>query len=136
MASTIILCFMLTILSVLTINSAAGMRVEQQTTLDTVVDASMKAIQLDKEYNQNNYEEVVNDLLQLILLQSASDGNIEIKILEANTKEGLLDIEVSKTYKWYGIKKNIVSRRTVVVISGVSVLLRRYAVSSIPFSAP
>lgn len=115
MASTIILCFMLTILSVLTINSAAGMRVEQQTTLDTVVDASMKAIQLDKEYNQNNYEEVVNDLLQLILLQSASDGNIEIKILEANTKEGLLDIEVSKTYKWYGIKKNIVSRRTVIL---------------------
>ena len=54
MASTIILCFMLTILSVLTINSAAGMRVEQQTTLDNVVDASMKAIQLDKEYNQNN----------------------------------------------------------------------------------
>ena len=44
MASTIILCFMLTILSVLTINSASSMRVEQQTTLDNVVDASMKAI--------------------------------------------------------------------------------------------
>lgn len=115
MASTIILCFMLTIFSVLTINSVSSVRVEQQTTLDNVVDVSLKAIQLDKVYNQNNYEEVVNDLLQLVILQSASDGNIEIKILEANTKEGLLDVEVSKTYKWYGIKKQIVSRRTVIL---------------------
>ena len=52
MASTIILCFMLTIFSVLTINSVSSVRVEQQTTLDNVVDASLKAIQLDKVYNQ------------------------------------------------------------------------------------
>lgn len=115
MASTIVLCFMLTILSVLTINSVAATRVSEQTSLNNVVDASIKAIQLDKQYNQDNYEEVVSDLLQLIILQSTSDGNINIKILEANTKEGLLDVEVSKTYIWYGIKKQVVSRRTVIL---------------------
>ena len=115
MASTIILCFMLTILSILTINSIASTRVAEQTSLNHVVDASVKAIQLDKEYNKDNYEEIVNDLLQLILLQSTSDGNINVKILEANTNEGLLDVEVSKTYVWYGIKKQVVARRTVIL---------------------
>ena len=115
MASTIILCFMLTIFSVLTINSFSSTRVAEQTSLNNVVDASMKAIQLDKEYNRENYEEVVNDLLQLVILQSASNGKIEVKILEANTQEGLLDVEVTKTYTWYGVKKDVVARRTVIL---------------------
>ena len=115
MASTIILCFMLTIFSVLTINSFSSTRVAEQTSLNNVVDASMNAIQLDKQYNRENYEEVVNDLLQLVILQSASNGKIEVKILEANTQEGLLDIEVTKTYTWYGVKKDVVARRTVIL---------------------
>ena len=115
MAATIILCFMLTIMSVLTINSISSLKVSEQTSLNNAVDSAIRAIELDNTENSENYEKVVNDLLQLIILQSSSDGNINIKILEANTKEGLLDVEVKKTYTWFGIKKDVTARRTVIL---------------------
>lgn len=115
MASTIILCFMLALMSILTINSISSLRVSEQTSLNNIVDSAIKSIEEDREINADNYEEVMNDLLQLIILQSNANGNINIKILEANTKEGLLDIEVSKTYTWFGIQKEVKSRRTVIM---------------------
>ena len=115
MASTIILCFMLALMSILTINSISALKVSEQTSLNNAVDSAIDSIQLEGNASVDNYEQTVNDLLQLIIMQSNANGNINIKILEANTKEGLLDVEVTKTYTWFGIKKNVVSRRTVIL---------------------
>ena len=115
MASTIIICFTFVLLTIMTVNSAYAKKVEQQTTLNNVVDASLKSIELDKEYNSLNYEDVVGDMVALIVAQSDTEGDVSVTILEANTKEGLLDIEVTKTYKWMGAVRQITTRRTVIL---------------------
>ena len=115
MAAVIILCFSLTIFSILTINSYESSKIEQQTSLNNATDSALHASQLDKKYNKDNYEELANDLLQNIILQSEANGVLNVKILEVNTKEGLLDVLVNKQYYWLGTKKTIETRRTVVL---------------------
>ena len=115
MAAVIILCFSLTIFSILTIYSYESSKIEQQTSLNNATDSALHAIQLDKKYNKDNYEELANDLLQNIILQSEANGVLNVKILEVNTKEGLLDVLVNKQYYWLGTKKTIETRRTVVL---------------------
>ncbi len=115
MAATIILCFSMVLLTILAVNSLSARKVEQQMSLNLAVDAAIKSLELDKDYNSLNYEDVVNDILQLVIMQSDSSGDIVVKILEANTKEGLVDIEVTKKYKWAGTIKSVSTRRTVIL---------------------
>ena len=115
MTSTIIICFVLTLLSILTINSYTATKIEQQTTLDNVVNASIKSMELDEVVNESNYEQMIGNLNQLIVMQSDTKGTVEVKIVDANTQEGLLDIEVTKTYNWLGFKKKVVARRVIIM---------------------
>ena len=115
MSCCIILCFTLTLFSILTINAYSDAKIATTTNLNSAVDSVMHAIQLDKTYNSENYEEIVGDLLQNIILQTTENGNLNVKILNVNTTEGLLDVEVTKQFIWHGIKKDIIVRRTVVL---------------------
>ena len=115
MAATIILCFSLVLLTILAVNSLSAIKVEQQMSLDIAVDSAIKSLEIDKDYNTLNYEDMVNDILQLVIMQSDSRGDIVVKILEANTKEGLIDIEVTKKYKWGPTTKSVTTRRTVIL---------------------
>ena len=44
MASTIILCFMLALMSILTINSISALKVSEQTSLNNAVDSAIDSI--------------------------------------------------------------------------------------------
>lgn len=115
MAAVIILCFTLTLFSILTINSFSSAKLSAQTNLNASVDSAMHALTLDNAYNSNTYENVVGDLLQQIILQSDSNGPIDVKILNANISEGLLDVEIVKTFTWMGLKRQVTCRRTVIL---------------------
>lgn len=115
MAATIILCFTLTLFSILTINSFSNTKVAAVTNLNASVDSVMHALQLEKTYDKGNYEEVVNDLLQNVILQADPNGILNVRILNANTEEGLLDVEIKKQFTWMGLKKEITTRRTVIL---------------------
>lgn len=115
MAATIILCFTLTLFSILTINSFSNTKVAAVTNLNASVDSVMHALQLEKTYDKGNYEEVVGDLLQNVILQADPNGILNVKILNANTEEGLIDVEIRKQFTWMGMKKEIVTRRTVIL---------------------
>jgi uncharacterized repeat protein (TIGR02543 family) len=115
MAATIILCFTLTLFSILTINSFSNTKVAAVTNLNASVDSVMHALQLEKTYDKGNYEEVVNDLLQNVILQADPNGILNVRILNANTEEGLLDVEIRKQFTWMGAKKEIVTKRTVIL---------------------
>ena len=91
MAAVIILCFSLTIFSILTINSYESSKIEQQTSLNNATDSALHAIQLDKKYNKDNYEELANDLLQNIILQSG----YKAKICFARSIPGIRGILIS-----------------------------------------
>ena len=115
MAATIILCFTLTLFSILTINSFSNTKIAAVTNLNASVDSVMHALQLEKAYDKGNYEEVVNDLLQNVILQADPNGLLNVRILNANTEEGLIDVEIRKQFTWMGAKKEIVTRRTVIL---------------------
>jgi uncharacterized repeat protein (TIGR02543 family) len=115
MASCIILCFTLTLFSILTINSYSNAKVAATTSLNAAVDSTMHALQLEETYNADTYEEIVGELMQKIILQTDPNGILNVKILNANIEEGLIDVEVSKQFIWLGIKKDIKTRRTVIL---------------------
>lgn len=115
MASCIILCFTLTLFSILTINSYSNAKVAAITNLNASVDSTMHALQLEEAYTTDTYEKIVGELMQKIILQTDPNGILNVKILNANTEEGLIDIEVSKQFVWLGIKKDIKTRRTVIL---------------------
>lgn len=115
MASCIILCFTLTLFSILTINSYSNAKMAALTNLNSSVDSAMHSLQLDKTYDTDNYEQIVSDLMQSLILQTDPNGILNVKILNANTEEGLIDVEVKKQFIWLGLKKDIVTRRTVIL---------------------
>lgn len=115
MAACIILCFTLTFIGILTVNSYSNAKLAATTNLNASVDSVMHALQSDNAFNGGNYEKMIGVLMQNIILQTDPNGDLNIKILNANTEEGLVDVEITKQFIWLGIKKDIVTRRTVIL---------------------
>jgi hypothetical protein len=115
MTTAIILCFVLTLLTIITINSFQSTKTACLMSLTQATDSAITAIEIDNQMNKNNYEEIVGNMLRDIILLSEGKGDINVKILEANTDEGLLDVQVTKIYKWFGLKREISIKRTVIM---------------------
>lgn len=115
MTTAIILCFVLTLLTILTVNSFQSTKTACLMSLTQATDSAINAIELDTQMNKDNYEKIIGDMLRDIVLLSEGKGDINIKILEANTNEGLLDVQVTKIYKWFGLKREVSIKRTVIM---------------------
>lgn len=112
----------LLVLTVLTI--AGGMVVsgkdirenEMDKALNTAVEQTMEQLKKEGGYEIKDAQELIADFQQSLLLHISSDGDLEVKILTADTEKGVLDVEVRQTYQTLrGTKKEAVCRKTVLL---------------------
>ncbi len=89
---------------------------ETDKALNTAVEQSLKQLKTYGGYEIENSQELVADFQQALLMHISSDADIQVKILAADEKKGVLDVEVRAAYKTVNAKeKQTVCRKTVVL---------------------
>ncbi len=108
-------CMIFIVLTILTISGHVTRENEFEESLATALNAAMDNVTFTEGFTKENYMTLIGDLQQDIIIQLNSDGDIEIQLLEINLDEGILDIEVTQTYKWAGKDKKVSVRRTIIL---------------------
>jgi type II secretory pathway pseudopilin PulG len=115
---------MLLIIMAITSNSARGN--EQEQALAAAVEQSLKQLKLEQNRIED-YQELISDFSQSLLLQVSSDSDVTVKVLAADMKRGLLDIEIAETYRSIrGNKKEVICRKTVLFEEHDDTYLKKY----------
>lgn len=89
---------------------------EADKALNTAVEQSLEQLMKYGSYQIGNEQELVADFQQALLLHISSDSDIEVKILAADAKRGVLDVEVTETYKTINNKVKQASCRKTVIL--------------------
>lgn len=88
---------------------------EMDHALAEAVDTSMSNLMETKVYSINTKEEFITDFLTSLLAQMNSTSDVQVSILEADEKKGILSVEVTQTYLHPNGKEGTVSEvRTVI----------------------
>lgn len=89
---------------------------ETDKALNTAVEQTLKQLREHGSYEIGDRQELIADFQQALLMHISSDADIEVKILAADVKKGVLDVEVTETYKTVNAKeKRAVCRKTVIL---------------------
>lgn len=89
---------------------------EADKALNTAVEQTLKQLQEYGGYEIEDGQELIADFQQTLLMHISSDADIEVKILAADAEKGVLDVEVTATYKTVNAKeKQAVCRKTVIL---------------------
>ena len=115
MTLIISVCLILVIISMVIINNSINRKNEVEESLSIAIDQTMHKLAFDKKYAVGEEDKLIADLLQSIIVNTNSDGDIQVDILKIDIEEGLLDIEVTQTYKITGKEKKISIRRTMIL---------------------
>lgn len=114
--SVITTCLVLCVVIILTVNNYHTRKNEIEETVAVALDQAMEALKFeDRHYSPENYQELVNDLLQQIIFQISSDCDVDINILTVDLDKGIIDVEVVAHYKWANTKRNVSVRRTILL---------------------
>lgn len=89
---------------------------EADKALNTAVEQTLEQLKKYGSYEIGNEQELIADFQQSLLIHISSDAGIKVKILTADTEKGVLDVEVTETYKTVNDKvKQAVCRKTVIL---------------------
>lgn len=89
---------------------------EMDKALNTAVEQTLDQLKEYGSYEIGDEQELIADFEQTLLMHISSDADIEVKILAADTKKGVLDVEVTETYNTVSAKeKQAVCRKTVIL---------------------
>lgn len=89
---------------------------EMDKALNTAVEQTLEQLKKYGGYEIGNEQELIADFQQALLVHISSDADITVKILTADAKKGVLDVEVTGTYQTInGRKKQAVCRKTVIL---------------------
>lgn len=114
--SVVTICLVLCVMVILTINNYHTRKNEIEETLTVALDQAMEGLKFeDRHYSPENYQELINDLLQQILFQISSDCDVEIKILTVDLDKGIVDVEAIAYYKWANTKRSVSVQRTILL---------------------
>ncbi len=86
------------IIIITTINGRMTRNEEMTSTLTTTLDQTVETLMQSGLYTIENKEEFISDIAQNILTTYENDANIEIQIMNADEKKGLLSIKVKEYY--------------------------------------
>ena len=97
--------------------SGSDVRVnEADKALNTAVEQTLEQLKKYGSYEIGNEQELIADFQQSLLMHISSDASIKVKILTADTEKGVLDVEITETYKTVNDKvKQAVCRKTVIL---------------------
>ena len=107
MAYTIVISLFLTILILLSVGYISEVPITEEHSLTN-------AINIAFEYGKDE-EEIKEDLIEYYLRETSKKGNVEIIFHTVDAENGLLDVEIVKTYYWMGVEKKVNIRRVVIV---------------------
>jgi uncharacterized repeat protein (TIGR02543 family) len=114
--AVISICLIFTVCLIMTVNNYMVRKNEVEEDLSVAMDAAMDAIKYNEDgYAITDYEQLISDLNQNILLQLTSNSDVTIKILYVDLDNGILDVEVVQKYKWANTDKEVSVRRTVML---------------------
>jgi hypothetical protein len=120
-SAVISICMVLTIALIMTINNSMVRKNEIEETLSVAMDSAMDSLKYSNNgYAINDYESLISDLNQNILLQVTSNSDITIKVLYTDLENGIIDVEATQKYKWAGKDKEISVRKTIILDEYVS----------------
>jgi hypothetical protein len=113
--SVFLLAVILIMLILMAITSDGARASESENALASAVEQTLAQV-IKKGYPIRNYEELISDFHQRLLLQINSNSDIKIEVMNADMNRGILDIKITETYQTVkGKEKNISCRKTVVV---------------------
>ena len=103
---------------------------ETDHTLTEAVDTAMSNLMETNSYSMDTKDEFVADFLETLLVQMNSTSDVEVSILEADEKKGILSVEVTQNYVHPNGKEGAVSVvRTVIFDKDVEKQPNHYTVS-------
>ncbi len=89
---------------------------EADKALNTAVEQTLEQLKKHGGYEIGNAQELIADFQQALLLHISSDADLEVKILAADTKKGILDVKITETYRTVNARqKQAVCRKTVIL---------------------
>lgn len=84
--------------------------------LSTAVEQSLENLKIDKHYTIEDKDELIADLNQNLILSLESDSEVVVKVLAVDMERGLIDVEVTETFKQPNkTTGRAVCRKTIVV---------------------
>ena len=107
---------MLVVAALLGVSGNSVRNNEIETALNTAIEQSLEQLKGRKGYETGNYQELVADFNQLLLLQVESDSAIQVEILAADAEKGVLDVRVTETYQnILGQERKMACRKSVIL---------------------
>lgn len=89
---------------------------ETEQSLEAAIHSVMEQLAEERSYAFSDREEWIADFLEALLIQINSDSEVEVSILKADEKKGLLSVEVVETYRHPNGEEGKVSvRRTMIL---------------------
>lgn len=93
---------------------------ELQHSLSAAMDSSLEILCSEKSYSFSEDEstatdEFIADFLEKLLVNTSSDSEIKVSVLAVDVQKGLLDVEVTETYKHTtGAESSVSCRKTAI----------------------
>lgn len=101
--------FAATIFMVITLNGRRQRSEETVETLSAAIETTVQNLLKEGTYSIEDDEEFIADFIQALCVQMNSDTDIEINILKADAKKGLLSVEVKATYQHPNGKEGVIT---------------------------
>lgn len=111
---------LLTIAGILSLHTRSSAKTELEDALSAAVEQSLDNVANGKEYTLSSKEEFAADIMEAILLQTDSDAEITINVLEADLEKGILSVEAIEKFDYIGGKKGTVSAKKTAVLDNVT----------------
>lgn len=107
---------MLVVAALLVVSGKSVRSNEIETALNTAIEQSLEQLKEKKGYEAGNYQELIADFNQLLLLQVDSDSDVQVEIFTADAQKGVLDVRVTETYQnILGQERSMACRKSVIL---------------------
>lgn len=104
---TVVFCLLLTILSCCSVSFLSEVPITESKAVENAVSISLSK-NIDKDITD---EELMAEFMNYYLKETANKGSSDIRFHQVDAENGLLDVEVIKTYYWMGVKKEVNTRK-------------------------
>lgn len=99
----------------LTIYGRSIRKEETDTALAQAIDATLSGVMSEYNYTIEENETFVADFLKALLIQTNSDSNLKVSVLEADYALGILSVEITETFRHPNGKEGTVSEMRTVI---------------------
>lgn len=99
----------------LTVYGRSIRKEETDTALAQAIDATLSGVMSENNYTIEENETFIAEFLKALLIQTNSDSDLKVSILEADYELGIMSVEITETFKHPNGKEGTVSEvRTVI----------------------